>query len=586
MIRYHLSFPDRVAHFVEVVATFPVAPTEQTLDLFMPVWTPGSYLVREFARHLEALTATNPAGTALAVEKTRKNRWRVAVAPGLDTIVVRYRLYARDLTVRTNFVDPELALLHGAATFLFPVGGHGDELAVSVDLPADWTLQCALPTRDGALVARDVDQLVDSPLLCGRDLAVATFHVGGVEHALVDVGADRYWPAAQAAADVERIVATELAFWGEATPTPPYDRYVVFNLIADGAGGLEHAASTVLLTSRFKARSRKGYLDWLGLVSHEFFHTWNVKRLRPRELGPFDYENEVYTPDLWFVEGITSYYDDLLVHRAGLASRDEYLAALSDHLERLATTPGRDRQSLALSSFDTWIKFYRPDDNSPNSAVSYYVKGAVVAWLLDIEIRRRSADANVAGGAGRSLDDALRLAYRRHSGDTGFGSDEIRDLLSEVAGASLADFFAAAIDGTAELDLAPALRWLGLRLAGPEKGTSARGWLGMTLERRDGRAFVAEVRRGTPAATAGVSAGDELLGLGGYRVPAPAWEDRLALHRPGETVDLLVARRERLMTLPVTFGSEPASQRLEVDPGASAEQRVRMESWLTGRSVL
>lgn len=481
-IRYTLSFPDARHHYVEVEASVPTGGAE-AVELAMAVWTPGSYLVREYARHVEAVEAETPGGEPLAVEKSAKNRWRIAAADEREgtgrpralpeRVQVRYRVYGRELTVRTNFVDASFAILNGAPTFLTLAA----DLEAGTDRPHEVEVRPAegwsrvvspLPPIGGEgadagtgtpphrFLAADYDTLVDSPLYAGN-APVYAIEVDGAPHLLVNEGESPPWDGERAADALAAIAAEQIAFWG----VRPYERYVVFNLIAEAGGGLEHKASTVLLTRRYRPGTRDGWLGWLGLVSHELFHTWNVKRLRPVELGPFDYEEEVHTESLWVAEGVTSYYDDLLVHRAGLSSRNEALDDLSDSIERLEETPGRLVQPLDRASFDAWIKHYRRDENTVNTAISYYTKGAVVAFLLDAEIRRATDGA-------ASLDDVMREAYERYSGERGFAREEFEALASEVAGRDLSAFFARTVDSTGPLDYEPALDWFGLRFADPE----------------------------------------------------------------------------------------------------------------------
>ena len=326
----------------------------------------------------------------------------------------------------------------------------------------------------------------------------------------------------------------------------PYDKYVFINMITEGSGGLEHRNSTVLMTSRWRTRTRRGYVDWLSLVSHEFFHAWNVKRLRPVELGPFEYERENYTKTLWVAEGLTDYYGDLLAVRAGVITPEESLGALSETIASLQTTPGRLAQSVEEASFDAWVRYYRQDENTPNTTISYYTKGAVIGFLLDLEIRKATNNS-------RSLDDLMTLAYARYSGAKGFTSAEFRALASEVAGVDLSAWLRTALDTTNELAYDD-LGWLGLRFR-PEP-PSTRAWVGLTtatpgatLRNDNGRLVVAQVRRGTPAFDAGVNAEDEILAIGGYRVRPDQWEARLEAFKPGDKVPLLVARREQLVTL-------------------------------------
>ncbi len=574
-LHYRLSFPDRSHHYLDVAAQVPATPGG--LELMLPVWTPGSYLVREYANHLEGFAATAPDGTPLAWRKTRKNRWRIDCGDHVE-VRLRYRIYARTLTVQGCFVDAAFASLNGAGIFLAPLAPAGAAFTVAIELPEDWgALHCALPRRaddDRTLLAESFDRLIDSPIYAGNPSSVHRFAVAGREHLLVHEGGQGVWDGERSAADLEQIVAETVALWGE----PPYASFLFLNLLREaGASGLEHQDSTLLVASHWDVRTRKGYLDWLSLAAHEFFHTWNVKRLRPVELGPFDYERENYTSGLWVAEGITSYYDDLLVHRAGRATEKEYLDHLSASIERLQSTPGRQVQTLAEASFDTWIKFYRRDESSVNSAISYYTKGAVVAFLLDQRLR-------AASGGRRSLDDLLRLAYRRFSAAAGFTSEGFEAAASELAGTSLAEFFARAVRSTDELDYAPALDWLGLRFKPvelPAEDEPPRGWLGAKIETRNGALVVVEVPRETPAWDAGLAVEDEIAGLAGLRIRAEDWERRLAGFPPGSESRLLVARRERWIELPVRFGEAPSKRwRLEPDPAATPEQVARRAAWL------
>ena len=289
----------------------------------------------------------------------------------------------------------------------------------------------------------------------------------------------------------------------------------------------------MLMTSRWQMRDRRQYLDWLTTASRELFHAWNVKRLRSVELGPFEYENEVHTRSLWVSEGLTAYYAALAVHRAGLSSRDEFLSALSRDIRQLQTTPGRLVQTVEQASYDTWIKYYRRNENSPNTTISYYTKGSVMGFLLD-EVIRRMADGT------KNLDDVMRLAYDRFSGERGFTPAEFRATVEEVAGTDLDAWFKSALETVEELDYASALDWFGLDLSHQEpnanaEGTHAAAWLGLVTQAQEGRLVVAEVRRDTPAYAAGFNVGDEILAIDDYRVRANRWNRRLRLFRAGET---------------------------------------------------
>ncbi len=358
--------------------------------------------------------------------------------------------------------------------------------------------------------------------------------------------------------------------------TLPFSRYIFFNLIVEGTGGLEHKNSCVLMASRYAYRKRSAYIDWLGLASHEFFHVWNVKRSRPVALGPFDYENENYTRSLWVAEGITNYYTDLMPRRAGLTSDKEFLGEFSKLIDTLQNTPGRALHSLEESSFDAWIKLYRQDENTANSTISYYVKGAVVAWLLDVEIRR------ITGGK-LSLDDLMRLLFMRHAGERGYTEEDVERAAAEVAGVPLNAFFDACIRGTGELDYAGVLEWLGLRFKPVEAGgeDTPRVWLGLETRADNGRLLVKSVRRDGPAREAGINADDEILAVGGYRVTAANLNERLQQYEPGERVEVMLARRDAVRVTPMTLAPHPGSPwKLEADPGATTEAAARREAWL------
>lgn len=573
-IRYEVSFPAPQTHYVEVSATVPTA-RRADVELMMAVWTPGSYLVREFSRQVEGVTAAGPDGRPLVVEKSDKNRWKVTTG-GAPSVTVKYRVYGREMSVRTNWIDAGFALLNGAPTFLTLADRAPRPHEVTITPAAGWkTSMTGLPEVPGVphrYRAPDFDTLVDSPIVVGNP-AVHEFTVDGKKHYLVNEGEAGVFDGARAARDLEAVVREHRRMWGFL----PYDRYVFLNLLTEAGGGLEHKNSTVLMGSRWATRTRRAYLNWLDLASHEFFHAWNVKRLRPVELGPFDYENEVHTKSLWIAEGITDYYADLALHRAGLMSREEFLDSLSDKVEELQTTPGRLVQSAELASFDAWIKYYRPDENSVNTAISYYTKGAVAGLLLDARIRRQT-------GGNRSLDDVLKVAYQKYADARGYTADEFRVLAEQVAGIDLKPFWAAVVTGTGELDYAEVLETLGLRFRSVAVSADRPGrpYLGIGTRNDAGRLVVTQVRRDTPAMAAGLNVDDEILALGDFRVRADRFDNRLEQYRPGDKVSMLVARREQLMRLDITFGTEPArGWRLEVNPAASEVQQAARGRWLT-----
>jgi len=542
-INYIVRISAAQNHYVEVEARIPTA-TQPRVELMMAVWTP--YVIREYGKNLEALAARTADGRPLVIEKSRKNRWHIETA-GADPILVSYRVYCHVMGVQDNWVDDEFALLNGAPTYLTLADHAARPHDVQLILPPTWkTSATGMPPVPGTphhYRAPDYETLVDSPIVAGNP-AMHEFTVEGKPHYLVDVGEDGVFDGDRAAEDLARIVRDDARLWGGL----PYDKYLFLNMLTGGGGGMEHSNSTALMSDRWSTRTRRSYLRWLELASHEFFHAWNVKRLRPAELTPGEYETEPYTTSLGIAEGFTSYYAPLMVHRAGLSTEEELLATLSNTIRELQTTPGRLVQSLSLSSFDTWIKFYHPDENSGNTAISYYTKGAVAGFLLDARVRSATHGA-------KSLDDVMRLALARNS-PGGYTPAAFRAVASEVAGTDLSGWFARVFDSTAELEYHEALDWFGLRFAG--ESSNQRAWLGADTKVEEGRLIVTRIPRGTPAYEAGLDTGDEIAGFADFRVRPADWDRQLANYRPGDRLPLLLARRGRLIRVTVTLGREPA----------------------------
>ena len=571
-IRYTLRFPAPETHYVEVEGVFPTGG-RPSIELFMAVWTPGSYLVREYERQVEGVTAT-AGGRAMSVEKTRKNRWRVSTG-GATSVTVRYRVYGREMTVRNNWIDAGLAIINGAPTFLSLVDGGQRAHDVRIERPAAWsTVETALPPLAGApdtWRADDYDTLVDSPITIGNPVT-REFTVDGTRHTLVFGGDAALVDADRAAADVEKIVGAARNVMGAFA----YPNYHFLNMVTGSGGGLEHKNSFLTMSGLFITRTHQAYLNWLSLVAHEYFHNWNVKRLRPVELGPFDYENERLTKMLWVAEGFTDYYGDLLVSRAGLYTSDEYLDALSAQIAAVQNTPGRLVTPVNMASYDTWIKQYRPDENTANTTIDYYPKGAVIAFLLDAKIRQATNGA-------KTLDDGMRLAFERYSGAKGYTPAEFYQVMSDTAGADLTPFFKQTAESTSELDYSEALAYFGLRFRPAGTGRAGAD-LGALTKNDAGRLVVTGVRRGTPAMTAGVNVDDEIMAIDGVRVRADGLATRLAQYRAGDNVQILVARRDRLTALTATLGATPtAAWQLEVSPAANAAQLARLKAWLDGK---
>ena len=406
-IAYTVSMPRPDTHLLEVELRLRwTGQTPATTDLVMPVWTPGSYLVREFERHVQDFAAEDAGGRALQWSKLNKNTWRVTTG-GARELRARYRVYANELTVRTNELNDRHAVWNNAALLMYPDGHLAAPSTLRVVPARDWKVATGLPSAGGernTFRAENFDILYDSPFLVS-DFRVLTFDAGGRPHRIVIDGAGNY-DAAALERDIKKVVEATIKLMGD-TPYRDYTFLVILNARGAG-GGLEHLNSTMLLVNTFGFRPEAAYRGFLELVAHEYFHVWNVKLLRPDALGPFDYTGENYTRLLWVAEGLTSYYGDLLVRRAGLKSDKDYLEATARAIEALQNTPGRQKMSVEEASFDAWIKYYRPDENSVNSSISYYDKGALVGLLLDLEIRRRTNGA-------RSLDDVMRYLYEEHA---------------------------------------------------------------------------------------------------------------------------------------------------------------------------
>ena len=569
-IRYTIRFPAPQTHYMEIEAVYPTGGQPQ-VDLFMAVWTPGSYLIREYQRHVENVTARVD-GRPASISKTTKNRWRVATG-GANSVTVNYRVYGREMTVRNNWIESAFAMLNGAPTFISLVGGLARPHEVRFELPAQWkssaTALLPIAGQPHAYRAEDFDTLVDSPIVLGNPTQ-REFTVGGKRHVAVFEGDTSFFDVERATADTQKIVEAGGQVMGGRFD---YPHYYALNMIVEAGGGLEHKNSFLVMAGRYTTRTRRAYVGYLSLVAHEHFHAWNIKRLRPVELGPFDYENENYTKALWIAEGFTDYYAGLLVKRPGISTRDEFFEELSSHIEAVQTTPGRLVTSADMSSYDTWIKQYRPDENTPNTTINYYPKGAVIGFLLDAHIRKATDGA-------KSLDDAMRLAYEKYAGPKGYTMQQFYETMSEVAGTDLRPWFAKTAETTEELDYSEALEWFGLRFR-PVDPRNARAWLGATTRNDGGRLVVSQVRRETPALAAGLNVDDEIIAIDDVRVRADGLTGRLDQYRPGDKVTLLVARRDRLVRFDVTLGAEPGrAWRLEPLPNATDEQKKRLAAWI------
>lgn len=576
-VTYRVSMPRPHSHLFEVEAVFPPAGPE--LIVALPVWTPGSYLVREYSRHVQDLRVTDTAGQPLPF--TRRDKRSITIQAGSANVHLTYRVYANELTVRTSHLDGSHGYFNGATLFFYSEALRDRPHHVAIKAPQGWRTTVALEQRGEEFVAPNYDELVDAPFEIGPHSPIG-FNAAGVPHELVLWG-DPQLDEKKAIADLTRIIETEAALFDGL----PMKRYVFFVYGTDrGRGGLEHKASTALLFPRNGFSSSKGWEDFLTLCAHEYFHLWNVKRIKPKRLVPFDYSQENYTQLLWFFEGGTSYYDNLLVRRAGLMSAHRYLTRFGESLTSLHGAPGRLVMPLVDASWLSWTKHYRPDENSPNSAISYYLKGEIVCALLDLHLRRATGDA-------KSLDDVMRALWKRYGDESGVPEEGIEQVASEVAGTSLQSFFDAALRGTGELDYS-VFSHVGLEVklrpretSSDKGGTAPRrsnaektagGWLGVIPK---GGSTIASVLEGSPAMLAGVYAEDEIVALDGLKCDAAALLSRCEEKKPGEVVKISLFRREKLLELPITLAPKPndTAYLAKIEDPTDA-QKAAYKAWL------
>lgn len=573
--------PQPETHLYHVEMTIPDPAPD--LVLRMPTWTPGSYLLREYARHVEDFEAYDARGRRVPCERIDKSGWRVR-ASGREA-VVRYKVYAHELSVQTSHLDVSHAYLNGTSVFLYAEGRLSEEHRVEIDAPDGWRADCGLPRRGGAFVAEDYDHLVDCPMEIGPHRA-RLFNVRGRPHRLALWGHGNE--------DVDRIVKDLRAIVSETSGifggSLPYDEYLFIVHLTSGGkewGGLEHRNSTTLIAPRFSFEPQKEYERFLGLAAHEYFHTWNVKRIKPAAFMPYDFDREVYTRLLWVMEGLTSYYDQLIVTRAGLRTPERHREELADLWKKLQDQPGRAKQSLADSSLTTWVKFYRQDEHYVNSGVSYYLKGELLGCALDLAIRD-------ATDGKRSLDDVMRFLWERYGKEgVGLPEDGFEPALEAVTGRRWRDFVARHVEGTDDPPLAAMLRKVGWNLAPVRRGEDAKAdeaagpgaWLGVIPAVRDGRLFVASVMTGSPAESMGIAPGDELVALNGFRTTDETLKKRLAEAKPGDAATATVFRRDELHVLDGRLGERPP-EKWRIDEAARASRRAKRlrAGWLRAQA--
>lgn len=568
-VEYRVILDQPQTQMVDIEVTLRGVDDEQ-VDLMLPVWRPGRYEVLDMAGTVRGERATNAAGEELPVRKVDKTTWRIDTR-GSSEVSLRYRLYANEIRSRTRHVDETHAFLSGSAVFMYSPESRDEPLRVIVEAPAGWRIATGLepdPSRSDAVVAPNYDILVDSPLEIGEHELIE-FEAAGKPHEIVIWGRGN-WDADELREDFAKIVEEQVAIFGGV----PYDRYVFMIHCNPGmGGGTEHINSTIMGARPEVFESESAYEGFLGLVSHEFFHTWNVKQFRPAGINPYDYQRENYTDLLWVSEGTTSYYDDLTLARADLISVSKYLDRLSGTINGHRKSPGRLEQSLSESSFDAWVKFNQRNEDSNNYTVNFYGAGSMASLLLDLELRRRT-------GGGVTLDDAMRLLYERFPlSGPGFTQADLRGVLAELAGSSFDEIFDRHIDGREAMPLEDALALVGLELALDSDETEP--YLGMSLGGSAGSATVSRVNSDGPAYRAGLIVGDEIVAMNGEKLSPGDLDDRLEDLEPGEPARFVFFRWNRLMEREVTPIEHPRGNwKVRKVKEPTDAQRAAFEAWL------
>ncbi|HJV86792.1 MAG TPA: M61 family metallopeptidase [Noviherbaspirillum sp.] len=573
-VYYTIAPKDLAAHLFEV--TLIVDKPDPDGQVFsLPAWIPGSYMIREFARNIVRIHASSGDGD-VALEKRDKHTWQAAPCKG--PLVLAYEVYAWDLSVRAAHLDQTHGFFNGPSVFLSVRGQESLSHVVDIRPPEGevfkaWRVATALPGLKakrygfGTYMAASYDELIDHPVEMGT-FELATFKAHGVAHDVVITGRVPNLDMARLTADLKKICEAQIALFEPKSRRAPMDRYVFMTLaLGDGYGGLEHRTSTALVCSRndLPVKGQKemseGYRTYLGLCSHEYFHTWNVKRIKPAAFAPYDLSTEGYTSLLWLFEGFTSYYDDLMLVRSGLIDETAYFKLLAKTINGVLRGSGRTKQSVAESSFDAWTKYYRQDENSPNAIVSYYAKGSLVGLALDLTIRTETKGR-------KSLDDVMRALWQRYGrdfysaiGGEGVSEAGVERLFDEVTGLKLKRFFDRYVRGTDDLPLTKLLAPFGVEVSDKRKdGKEAKASLNVRTTRDGNDCKLANVYEGGAAHRAGLSAGDILVAVDGLRVTATNLDSLLARYRVEDAVTVHAFRRDELMVFTATLASDDAPQ--------------------------
>jgi predicted metalloprotease with PDZ domain len=544
--QYILSFPEPQTHYVNVEYNIENWKGG-TLDLKLPVWAPGSYLVREFSKNLEDLNASQD-GKTIEITHKAKNCWQLTASKG--TVKVSYKIYAYELSVRTSFIDVDHAYLNGSSIFLYVESLKNKPINIKVNPFSSWkTMSVALnPIANNdpwTVSSANYDELVDSPFEIGNH-NVIKFNVDDVLHEVAMFGEGNY-SEEKLKTDISKVVNECVRIFG----SHPCKRYVfIVHNLSNGGGGLEHLNSTTLQTNRWCYGSESTYSGFLSLVAHEYFHLWNVKRMRPAALGPFDYSNENYTNMLYVAEGFTAYYDDLIAKRCGFYSESAYLDKLAESISYCSNQFGANIQPVSEASFDAWIKFYRPNENSSNSTVSYYTKGSVIGAMLDFIIRKES-------GGKFSLDNLMREMYNKYflQLNRGYTDQEFIDMASKVAGKNLNVFFQQYVYDVKPIPYAEYLNGIGVDILNVND-KSVKPYWGVTTSLNSGKVTVTGVKRDSPGWIGGINVNDEIIAVNDYR----AGDDLTKIitgKKIGDSIKILISRSGYLRTINIVLMKDP-----------------------------
>lgn len=569
MISYQVYFHRPESHYVEVEMQFTTQDSG-TSELYMPVWTPGSYMVREYSRHVDQVVLTHENGKVIPIQKTAKNIWSFD-SEAQAKYILKYRVYGFEMSVRTNHIDADHATLNGAPTFITLRNAEHLPHTITFHPKNDWKVISTSLKENGSpwkRIAANYDELVDSPVEIGNH-EVLFFDVKGVPHEMAMVG-ESNMDKDVFVKELQKIIEQEILLFGKKHPC---ERYVFINHHTENVyGGLEHLHSSLNMIPRWNYTERANYLQSISLLAHEYFHLWNVKRIRPEELGPFDYEQENYTRQLWAIEGVTSYYDDYFVYLAGVSSQKEYLDIVASNINRVVNTPGDTHQSLTESSFDAWVKYYRQHENTHNTQVNYYVKGATVVTALNLLILNETKGQ-------KSMDDVMRALYDLYlqRPEKGFSEAEILAICEQIAEVSLKAFFDQHIYGTTPIDYSQYLDFVGLELVPQEQRAYSLGW---SWNIKDGKYIISKIDDGSSAAQAGLSAEDEIIAMNGYRISSQ-WEKMLSNYNVGDEIELLISRYGKIRSLNMKLlPNAQVKYSIQTKDSATDEQVQLRNIWL------